>query len=313
MIAKNTDPNQYIRPLNMNGLSGRMLRYPTTNIKRKKEILVVYGHHSSIERVLGMAEFLAQFGNVTIPDLPGFGGMDSFYKIGKKPSLDNMADYLASFIKLRYKKQKITLIGMSYGFLVVTKMLQKYPELVSRVKIVVSLAGFAHKDDFRFKKNNFYFFKFVSWLCSGYLTSKFVQKIVLRDYIIRLGYKILEPNFVGEKHSKIRTAETNERKKRIDFEIYLWKVNDIRTYMYTGNNMLRVNLCNSLVSMPVNHVSADDDRYFDNNLVEEHMRSIYTDFILIPVHNQPHSTSVIATAEDAGKFFTAPMKALLRK
>ena len=40
--------------------------------------------------------------------LPGLGGMDSFYSIGLKPSLDNMADYVASFIKLSYKRKKVS-------------------------------------------------------------------------------------------------------------------------------------------------------------------------------------------------------------
>src|SRR3982751_3045218 len=95
----------YIRPLEMNGLTGRMLHMPAPKNK-KRDILLIYGHHSCLERMYGVAEDLNQYGAVTMPDLPGFGGMDSFYKIGMEPTLDNLADYLAAFIKLRYKGKK---------------------------------------------------------------------------------------------------------------------------------------------------------------------------------------------------------------
>src|SRR5262249_48894244 len=147
MTKKTPDPQEYIKPLNMNGLPGRMLHMPAPK-GYNREILMVYGHHSSIERWFGLAQVFNKYGTVTMPDLPGFGGMRSFYKIGQKPTLDNMADYLASFIKLRYKRRRITIVGMSYGFVVATRMLQRFPDLAKRVDLIVSLVGFAHKDDF---------------------------------------------------------------------------------------------------------------------------------------------------------------------
>src|SRR5581483_6795608 len=78
-------PADYIVPLNMNGLQGRMLHLPAP-AGRKREILLLYGHHSSLERWWGIAQVLNRYGAVTMPDLPGFGGMDSLYKIGRKPS-----------------------------------------------------------------------------------------------------------------------------------------------------------------------------------------------------------------------------------
>ena len=74
-------PEDYIVPLNMNGLNGRMMHMPAPK-GRKREILVLYGHHSSLERWFGLAQVINRYGAVTMPDWPGFGGMDSFYKIG---------------------------------------------------------------------------------------------------------------------------------------------------------------------------------------------------------------------------------------
>ena len=95
------NPSDFITPLIINGLHGRVLHIDATKkTAANLEILLIYGHHASLERMFGIVEDIAQYGNVTVPDLPGFGGMDSFYKIGEKPTLDNLADYLATFIKL---------------------------------------------------------------------------------------------------------------------------------------------------------------------------------------------------------------------
>jgi hypothetical protein len=56
----------YIQPLNMNGLRGRMLRLPAKNNK-KREILFIYGHHSSLERWWGVIKEKSQNGPVTEP------------------------------------------------------------------------------------------------------------------------------------------------------------------------------------------------------------------------------------------------------
>src|SRR3990167_800480 len=96
-------PADVVLPLYMNGLAGRMIKMPPPRGKRR-EILLISGQHTSIERIFGLAEYLNRYGGVTSPDLPGFGGMNPFYKIGEKPTLDTMADYLAAFVKLRFKK-----------------------------------------------------------------------------------------------------------------------------------------------------------------------------------------------------------------
>jgi pimeloyl-ACP methyl ester carboxylesterase len=149
----------FIVPLNMNGLQGRMLRLPAAKSDNKRELLIVYGHHAKLERWWGLIQNFNEFGNVTMPDLPGFGGMDSFYKIGQKPSIDNLADYLASFIKLRYKRRRLTIVGISFGFVIATRMLQRYPELAKRVDMVISCVGFAHHDDFTFSKPRMHFYR----------------------------------------------------------------------------------------------------------------------------------------------------------
>lgn len=306
------NPADYILPLYMNGLSGRMLRMPPPKGK-KREIMYVYGHHSSIERNFGVAEYLNRYGGVTVPDLPGFGGMDSFYKIGKKPTLDDMADYLASFIKLRYRKQKFDLTGLSLGFMIITRMLQKYPEIAKQVNILVSFAGFARKDDFKYKKRIYYTFLVGTWFFSRRLPAAFLKYIILRRAFIKLGYAVLEPLFISESDTKIRKASPEERAKRINFEIHLWQSNDVRTYMYMGYTMFTLNLTGQHVDHGVYHIAIEGDRYFNNVRVEEHMRTIFKDFKLVKAKLPSHSPSIIATAKDAAPFLPPSLRRILNQ
>ncbi|HEU4606945.1 MAG TPA: alpha/beta hydrolase [Chitinophagaceae bacterium] len=310
-MPKKKQMADYILPLNINGLQGRMLRMPPPKNKRR-EIMFVYGHHSSLERNFGVAEFLNQYGGVTVPDLPGFGGMDPFYKIGRQPTLDDMADYLAAFIRLRYKKnQRFDLTGLSLGFIIVTRMLQKYPEIAGRVNILVSFAGFAKKDDFRYKKSTYYLFRAGTWVFSRRLPAAFLKYVAFRGAFIRLGYKYFEPFFIDESNTKIRRAGDKERQKRIEFEIFLWQCNDPRTYMSIAHTMFTLDLTGRQVNHSVYHVAIEGDRYFENVRVEQHMRRIFRDFILVDAKLPAHAPSIIASAKEAAPYVPPQLRKLL--
>lgn len=296
-----------IVPLNINGLHGRMLRVPAQS-KKRREILLIYGHHASIERMIGFVEELSKYGAVTLPDLPGFGGMESFYKLGEKPTLDNLADYLAAFIKLRYKRRRITILGMSLGFLIVTRMLQKYPDIAKRVDILVSVVGFAHREDFILPKRVRWPLRVAASICSNKYPALFVQTFILRGPVIRACYAL-----VASSHSKLKDANTEEQKKRINFEVRLWQANDIRTYMDTTITMLRADTCNIQVALPVHHVAVDVDRYFDNHRVEQHLGVIYEHVYVINAKQKTHAPTVVATAKDAAAFIPPALRRLLSK
>lgn len=302
------DPADYILPLYMNGLSGRMIKMPPPKAKGR-EILFIYGHHSSLERWFGVAEYLNKYCGVTVPDLPGFGGMDSFYKIGEKPTLDNMADYLATFIKLRYKNKKFCLGGLSLGFMIITRMLQKYPEITKNVDLLFSFAGLTHKDDFIFSKKRYWAYRVTVTFFSRKIPSYFFRYAVLQPIFIRGAYRFTI-------HAKQKFAGLSSEKLRefMDVEVRLWHCNDIRTYMQIALAMFKLDLTRKHVNLPVYHIAVDADRYFNNLIVEQHMRTIYKDFHLINNNGNPnHSPSIIATAEDVKFFFPPEVARLLKK
>ncbi len=295
----------HIQNININGLNGRMLRIPSTK-KPGKEILMVYGHHASLERIYGLADELSQYGNLTAPDLPGFGGMDSFYTLKMKPDIDNLADYLATFIKLRYKRKKITIIGMSLGFVIATRMLQKYPELTKKVEIIVSMVGFTRKDDGKVSKKMTRSYWLLAQIFSRKIPAWFFYNIVLHPSLVRAMYA-KTPNA----KAKFKHLSREDFKRAIDFEVILWRVNDVRTYMVMLLEMLALDNCTKQINLPVYHVSVDGDQYFNNQIVEQHMRVIFTDFTEFKAVLPNHAPSIVASKEEARPFVPKGLRKLL--
>lgn len=289
----------------MNGLQGRMMHLPAPK-GRNREILLVYGHHSSLERWYGLAQVLNRYGAVTMPDLPGFGGMDSLYKIDKKPSIDNLADYLAAFVKMRYKHRRVTIVGMSFGFVVVTRMLQRFPDLAKKVDILVSLVGFAHKDDFTFSKRRYWAFRAGAGFFGLPIIANMFRGIALHPAVLRAVYA-KTPN---AKH-KFADLSPEEHRKMLDVEVDLWRDNDVRTYMYTTTQFLKFDNCKSQIDLPVWHVGVKNDHFFDNNLVEQHMHIIFNDFHGMAINMTKHAPTVIAEAKDAAPFVPPKLRKVL--
>jgi pimeloyl-ACP methyl ester carboxylesterase len=282
---------KYITPLHMNKMHGRMMRLPPR--AKNKEILLVYGHHASLERVYGMAEYLNRYGAVTVPDLPGFGGMDSLYKIGREPTVDAVADYLASFIKLQYKRRRLVIIGMSFSVPVITRMLQKYPSITKKVDLFVSYVGFVHKDDFSIKRMYYWGLYGLSTVLSSRLAAAIVKGLVLRKTLLSLIIR-LSP-WVQYKFDGLNEMKRNEL---AEFEIELWQINDFRTRLRTLKEMLTLDLCDRKVNMPVCQIGVKDDRYFDNKIVEQHMQIIFSDCLMIEAPTAQHAPSILADAKE---------------
>jgi pimeloyl-ACP methyl ester carboxylesterase len=301
-------PAEFLMPLNMNGLRGRMLRMPPPAGK-SRELLFVYGHHASIERYYGLMEAINDHIGVTLPDLPGFGGMDSFYTIGEEPTLDNMADYLAAFVKLRYNHRKrFSIAGASYGFLVVTRMLQRYPDIADRVDMVMSLVGFAHHDDFAFTPRRMRIYKIMARMASGPVMSKVFRGVFLSPFVLRRTYSKMH----NAKH-KFADLSPEEARDMTEFEIHLWRSNDARTHANTTTTMFTVDNCQARVKHPVWHVYTKTDNYFDYDVVEQHMRVIFTDFHPVEAKLKNHMPTVLAGKEAAAQLIPYRLRQQLAK
>lgn len=305
MTAKNSDQ---IKPLKYKNLRGRVLRIPAKT-KTKNEVLFIYGSHASIERLTGIVEHLAESTNVTLPDLPGFGGMTPLHRLPRKPfeprhagSFDELADYIAWFIRENYAaKTKIDIVGMSLGFAIVTRMLQRHPDLTKQVRNLVSYVGFANYHDFKMKPWKRRATVELTWL---FERTPFAW-LMRHTFCTRPALRMVYGNTKNEKFEDVDFNAT------LDMEVTLWQQNDIRTYMRTANEMFRLNDPRR-VNLPVTHVEMAKDRYFDNARVAKSMRAIFTDFTPIRVKANNHAPSVVATADEAMDFIPPELHKLLR-
>lgn len=300
-------PEDYIMPLNINGMEGRMLYSPSTS-KHQREILLIYGHHAMLERWWSLVENLNQYGPVTMPDLPGFGGMEGFGKIGTKPTIDAFADYLASFVKLRYRNKRVTIVAISFGFVVVTRMLQRYPELSKKVDMLVSVAGFVHKDDFVFHPKNRRFYSYVARLFATRPIAYFIRYFCLSKFILVNLYTRL-PN------SKRRMIDITPEDfdKSMDLEVKLWQANDVRTHWLTTSEFLKLDNCSKPVYLPVVHVVSEEDHYVKNIVVEQHMRQVFSGYKQFTARSKAHVPSVIADKKAMSVLLPPELRRLLSK
>jgi len=302
-------PKQYLSHIQVDGLTGRVLNLPSRTNK-KTQILFVYGHHSSLERWWGLMQALSHYGNVTMPDLPGFGGMDSFYKINKKPELDNFADYLKEFILKSYaKNEKIVIAGMSFGFVVATKMLQKYPEMKNRVRLIVSIVGFSDSKDFTLKPVRKFMYILGSKLVSTKPGSVFFRYVALNPVFLNA--------FYGRTHNAKHKFKEAQSRAEIDAikatEVRLWHDNDPRTWSYTTILLLTLKQQDIKIELPVWHVGVSDDHFFDHKCVENNLSKIYSSVTHINIDAKMHAPSVIADEQSASGMLPEELKAKLAK
>ena len=281
------------------------MHLPSIN-KSKREILFIYGQHSSLERLWGLTLEMNKLGAVTVPDLPGLGGMTSLYKIGKPATIDNMAEYLASFIKFKYKNKTFTILGMSLGFAIVTRMLQKYPELVKRVDFVISAAGFSHHDDLTFSPTRMFLYTNASRVFSRRVPAFLFRHIALQPIVLRAIYH--RTHNAKEKFSQ---ASPEDFEQMMQAEIQLWHINDVRTQFKNYLEMFYLDNTKVRIDLPVYYVASQFDHYFDIVKVEEHMRRIFTDFTIFRSAATGHAPSIVATAEDAAPFVPEELKKLM--
>lgn len=307
MPRKKKMPAENILPLNINGLQGRMLRMPAKK-KTEREILLIYGHHAALERWQGLAENLTQYGNVTMPDLPGFGGMESYYKIGVKPDIDAFADYLAAFVKLRYKNKRVTVYAISYGFVIVTRMLQRYPQIAQKVDLLISFAGLMHTDDIQYNRSLRKLFALIARLLATRPAVFLIKHIGYNRSVLRKLYK----TFPKSKH-RMAEITPEEFALSIDFEVYLWRSNDARTHWLTTSELLKLNNLHSPVYLPVVHVLSKNDHYLDNIKVEQHMRRVFSAYSQFTVPTKAHVPSVIAGKKEMAIMIPKGLRNLLTK
>ncbi len=273
MAKKNISPFNHIDSIYLNGLDGRFIYYPSKQNPRNN-ILVVYDIDSNIEKWWGLVIALSRFGNVTMMDLPGIGGMDNFYKIKKLPSMINYGNYLASFIKLRFRRKRLHLIGIGYGVAIITAMLQQNDDLVGKIISVNSINGYIHHDDFIVSKFN----KFMT-LINYYLFCKLPLSSLIKPFTLSRSY--LRDKYTSSINSKL-VKELG--KNFIEKFIYdLEKEADLRTRLFIYKDLLSLDLCKKQLNIPFKQINLGlSNTKLANKFAEQHFKIAYRDYKFLP-------------------------------
>jgi|GEM_PF-4148783 len=189
----------------MNTLRGRMLRVESS---KRKEILLVYDPAMDLEQILPLATRLSKLGAVTCMDLPGSGGMDSFYTIKSRPGLRQYSEYIASCIKLRYKGKKISMVAIGSGGTLTVRMLQQHTTIASKVSGLVIIDTILDSSDVSLK-------------------SSIVRKVFLHILLFR------PMSFICGLFSKLSSKQDFRTRLRLELEIASVKVLDTRLLIRT--------------------------------------------------------------------------------
>lgn len=296
---------KYVVPLHMNGLRGRMLRAPSSTGRSRNEFLIVYGQKQNIEKWFPLASELMKYGSVTIPDLPGFGGMESFYKLGIKPTIDDYADYLAAFIKLRYRRKRLSIVGLSFGFVIVTRMLQKYPEISKKVNLLFNVSSFSHSDDLKISRFKKFKLKIYTKFFTYNLPATAYRGILLRPHLY---------NRLSKRMRAIQQKSHNDDKDfktKYNFDLKLRRKINVKTQMFTLNELLRLDNTKQRVDLPLVSINGTHEDHLRMEKVDEHLRSIYKSVSNVKLKKHPLDLFMSYSQSEIQSMMPAKLKKLL--
>ena len=294
----------------LNGLKGRYWHAPALSKQANSHVLVViYGHHSSLERNFGLAQYLRQFAQVIMPDLPGLGGMESFYKVKKKPILENYADYLNDFLNFKFAGDKnFSLVGFSLGFLMITKFLQKYPSRRKDVRLLISVVGFVKGATFNVALVRRYFYLGIVGLVKTRLGSHIFKLLFLNKRFLRRFYA---RSFMA-KH-KFKDQADEKKKEFLEMEIDLWHRNDVRTWAFTGKELTTCDLTDKKIKHKLYHLSVKKDQFLDADLNRSNLKKVYNEVVFLDIKLPVHAPTVIADAGEIDSIMPASLRDILKK
>lgn len=305
-------PANELSQLEVGGLRGRILKLKARE-EQDLDVLLLYGIHSSMERMYTTAKFHSRYGRVWMPDLPGFGGMDSFFDIGRKPDLDSYADYLYTCLKTyKLDEKRIRIVAMSFGFLVVTRMLQKYPKMSRNVEFVVSFVGFGKTEDFSITTFNKPLVKLSILAGSSKFGSMLIGKLIFNKLSLRLMFavfRVLNPN------PKYRHESKSKQKEAVEMELELWSSNDARTKFYTYKVLSDFDLTKSGKPIDLNlyDIVTPTDQYFDSESVSSTLGKLYKKSSTFQANLEVHAPSVIGSEDDVANIYPDSIKKILAK
>jgi hypothetical protein len=98
----------------------------------------------------------------------------------------------------------------------------------------------------------------------------------------------------------------------MDFEVALWQRNDVSTHWRTTSEFLLLDNCKERIDLPLWHVASKGDHYFNNHIVEQHMRVVYGDYHQAVMNTKAHTPSIIADKKGLAIMVPPALRRVLR-
>jgi hypothetical protein len=136
----------------------------------------------------------------------------------------------------------------------------------------------------------------------------FIRYVGLNRFMLRTLYAKL-PN------SKKRMIEVTpeEFDLTMEFEVKLWQANHVRTHWMTTHEFLNVDNCDRKVNLPVVHVVSEVEHYFNNDIVEQHLRIIFSGYKQYVAKSKAHTPSVLGDKKAMSVMLPPGVKRLLAR
>jgi pimeloyl-ACP methyl ester carboxylesterase len=293
----------------MNGIKGKMLYKPSQKKDSKLNILIVTGKNVSLESLIGVAEDLSKYGSVTCPNLPGYGGMQNFFRIKEKPSIDSFADYMAAFIKLKFNRKRLVIFGVEEGFVIITRMLQRYPQLAKKIDLLFCVSSIAHKDDLKIGRVDRFFYSKLTLFFSFRPFSSIYRIIFLQPpifYFFYLRSTIGIAKYKGLGKADLKIILKNEMKLRLS--------GNIRTRMRISHEIINLDNCQQRINLPIWHLTGIADSLINNNNTEQHLRIIFNGYNNIQLSPKPGLAKLYKSVQtEPARLIPPKVKQLLRQ
>ncbi|MDX1765982.1 MAG: hypothetical protein R3313_03450, partial [Candidatus Saccharimonadales bacterium] len=213
-------------------------------------------------------------------------------------------------MKSRRLTSDVTVVAMSFGFIVLTRMLQKYPESRAYTKDIISVMGFGRWTDFTLSNRTRKTYIYISKLFRTKLGSWLVKTFVFNRVVLKLMFWIF-----SKFNPKYQQSLGEERKAGRAMEERLWRSNDARTKFYTWVSVLTVDLTITDIKIPlkVYNMYSKTDQYFDSQRVKQSLKKLYQDYVPSVANSTLHAPSILGDRDEIDRMYSDDIKQLLSK
>jgi pimeloyl-ACP methyl ester carboxylesterase len=205
-----------------------------------------------------------------------------------------MAGHLENFVTTHIPvDRKLTFIGISYGFQIVTAMLDQAPDIGARTEHAISFVGFVRYSDFAMPLSYKVFLLHLGANPARRRIGAQVFRAGLRPGVLRMIFFFNRPF-----NLKFKNFNKAEARQYVDEQIWLWMINDHRTHGATAWDFFKKNDLTAL-RLPVDaiHIGVPNDHLINNKAVTSELTDMFRSLEVFELNLANHAPLDIDSPE----------------